>query len=160
MMVVTRHTLDLLRDPVAQELLQSRNPAQLAYIWSDGTPRVVPIWFHWTGQELVVAGPPDAPKVEAIRDNSAVAVTINDASVWPYTSLTIRGTARVEIVPGVAPEYAAAAMRYFGEEQGRGWVQTVDQLLPETACVRITPEWVGILDFQTRFPSALAKRMG
>ena len=36
----------LLDDPVAQELLHSTNLARLAYTWHDGTPRVVPIWFH------------------------------------------------------------------------------------------------------------------
>jgi hypothetical protein len=35
--------LGLLNEPVAQRLLQSRIPARLAYVWADGTPRVVPI---------------------------------------------------------------------------------------------------------------------
>jgi nitroimidazol reductase NimA-like FMN-containing flavoprotein (pyridoxamine 5'-phosphate oxidase superfamily) len=42
-------SLELLSDPVAQELLSSVNPARLAYTWTDGSPRVVPMWFHWTG---------------------------------------------------------------------------------------------------------------
>src|SRR5215213_10054453 len=66
----------LLNDPVAQELLQSRIPARLAYTWPDGTPRVVPIWFHWTGEEVVMGGPPDAPKMHALQVNPAVALTI------------------------------------------------------------------------------------
>ena len=37
----------ILDNPIAQELLHSKVPARLAYIWPDGTPRVVPIWFHW-----------------------------------------------------------------------------------------------------------------
>ena len=32
--------LALLQHPVSQELLQSKIPARLAYIWTDGTPRV------------------------------------------------------------------------------------------------------------------------
>jgi hypothetical protein len=39
-------TLAWLDDPVAQTLLHSTIPARLAYVWPDGTPRVVPIWFH------------------------------------------------------------------------------------------------------------------
>ena len=54
---------ELLEDPAAQELLHSTNPAHLAYAWTDGTPRCTPIWFHWTGSEVVMAGPPNAPKV-------------------------------------------------------------------------------------------------
>ncbi len=38
--------LELLDHPVAQRLLSSTEPAQLAYSWLDGTPRTIPIWFH------------------------------------------------------------------------------------------------------------------
>ena len=40
-------SLELLNDPIAQELLHSTMPARLAYTWPDGTPRVVAIWFHF-----------------------------------------------------------------------------------------------------------------
>jgi len=43
-------SLELLQEPVSKELLQSKIPARLAYIWTDGTPRVVPILFHWDGK--------------------------------------------------------------------------------------------------------------
>jgi hypothetical protein len=53
--------LRLLETDLAQRLLQSAIPARLAFVWTDGTPRIVPTWFHWTGQEIVmvtyVAGP-------------------------------------------------------------------------------------------------------
>jgi len=49
--------MDVLNDEVAQELLHSQELAKLAYNWTDGTPRVVPIWFHWDGQEIVMGTP-------------------------------------------------------------------------------------------------------
>lgn len=150
----------LLNEPVAQQLLQSRIPARLAYTWPDGTPRVVPIWFHWNGDEVVMAGPSDAPKVAALRENSRVALTIDDASAWPYRVLLLRGDARVDVVAGVAPEYAAAAERYFGPEQGRAWVANVGQLSPQMARIAVRPDWVGLLDFEGRFPSAIASKLG
>src|SRR5262245_43068417 len=113
--------LALLDDPIARELLASRIPAPLAYRWTAGESRVLPIWFHWNGRELVFGTPPSAPKVRALRANPKVAVTI-DSDSWPHRVLLIRGTAQVETVSGVVPEYAAAAERYFGPEQGRGWV--------------------------------------
>lgn len=73
--------------------------------------------------------------------------------------LLIRGTARLEVVDGVSPEYAAAAERYFGEDQGRAWVQQVGSMSPQMTRILVRPEWVGILDFQTRFPSALERAM-
>ena len=151
-------SLALLNDPVAQEMLRSTIPARLAYTWHDGTPRVGPIWFHWTGEEIVLGGPTDAPKVAALRTHPQVALTI-DGNAFPYQVLLLRGTAAVEIVAGVVPEYALAARRYFGEEQGAAWVAQIGTITSEMARIAIRPEWVGILDFQTRFPSAIAKRM-
>lgn len=52
-MTTRQGDVTLLNDPVAQKLLQAPIPAHLAYVWTDGTPRVVPIWFHWTGNEVV-----------------------------------------------------------------------------------------------------------
>ena len=147
--------IGLLNDPVAQELLASTIPARLAYNWLDGTPRVIPIWFHWDGKQFILGSPPKAPKLYALRRNPKVALTI-DSNGWPSKVLMVRGTAHVETVPGIPPEYAAAAARYFGEEQGKAWVEQVKQMSTEMGRVAITPEWVGILDFETRFPSALS----
>lgn len=157
-MVTEQGDLSLLNDPVAQELLHSTNLARLAYTWRDGTPRVVPIWFHWDGEAIVLGSPPNAPKVNVLPDNSKVALTI-DRDEFPYHALLIRGMAHVETLDGVTPEYEACAERYFGEEQGREWVEGVRQMSPQMVRIKIQPEWVSILDFETRFPSAIAEAM-
>lgn len=154
-MPVEQGSVSLLQHPVAQELLHSKIPARIAYVARDGSPRVVPIWFHWTGEELVVGSPPKAPKINSLRRNPKVAVTIDDNS-FPHKVLLIRGTARLSTVKGVAPEYAAAAERYFGPEQGKAWVAQISGMIPEMVRIAIKPEWVGVLDFQSRFPSAIA----
>ena len=46
--------LTLLDHPLAQRLLSSAEPAQLAYTWLDGTPRTIPIWFHWDGEAVII----------------------------------------------------------------------------------------------------------
>jgi pyridoxamine 5'-phosphate oxidase-like protein len=144
----------LLADPVAHELLGSREPARLAYTWTDGTPRVVPIWFCWTGEEIVFGTPPKAPKLKALAENDDVAVAIDDASAWPYKALLVRGHAAVQLLDDVVPEYARAADRYFGPDQGAAWVA---QLRGQPmARVAVRPTWAAVLDFETRFPSALA----
>ena len=78
--------LGCLADPVAQSLLSSTIPARLAYMWTDGTPRVVPIWFHWDGSQMVFGTPPLAPKLHALVDGAPVAITI-DSDEWPYRVL-------------------------------------------------------------------------
>jgi PPOX class probable F420-dependent enzyme len=154
-MAVKQGDLELLQDPVAQELLQSKIPARLAYIATDGTPRVVPIWFHWNGREFVMATPPKAPKLRSLAKNPKVALTIDD-NTFPHKVLLVRGTARMEPVDGIVPEYATAAERYFGPEQGRTWMQQARTMMTSMMKITITPEWAGVLDFKTRFPSALS----
>ena len=146
--------LALLEHPASQELLHSKIPARLAYVWPDGTPRVIPIWFHWNGSEIVMGTPAKAPKLKALAKNPKVSLTI-DSNDFPQKVLLIRGTARLQPVDGVVPEYAMAADRYFGREQGQAWIAQYRSLVPNQVRITITPEWVGLLDFQTRFPSAL-----
>ena len=153
-MPVTQGSIELLQHPASQALLHSKIPARLAYVWTDGTPRVVPIWFHWNGRELVLATPPKAPKLKALQKNPKVALTIDD-NTFPHKVLLVRGTARLEMLNGIVPEYAQAADRYFGEQQGKAWVAQMSSMIQQMVRVTITPEWVGLLDFQTRFPSAL-----
>jgi len=119
----------------------------------------VPIWFHWNGQDVVFAGPADAPKIDAIRANPQVALTI-DGTDWPYRVLLIRGTAAINVVDGIAPEYKASAHRYFGVENGEAFLDMAGGLMSEQARIVVTPNWVGLLDFETRFPQALANKMG
>lgn len=149
------NVMDVLNDDVAQELLKSTEPARLAYTWRDGSPRVVPIWFHWTGAEVVVASPSKAPKLKVLTSGAKVALTIDRAS-WPYHVLSLRGTATVERTDGVVPEYAAAAERYFGPEQGQAWIAQVAAMGQGMARIAITPTYATVLDFQVRFPSAIS----
>jgi hypothetical protein len=154
MQSVHQGDLELLQHPVSQELLRSKIPARLAYIWTDGTPRVIPIWFHWNGREFIMATPPKAPKLKALKKNPKVSFTIAD-NLFPHKVLLVRGTARLDNVNGIVPEYAAAE-RYFGAEQGEAWVKHLSSLTSTMVRITIAPEWVGLLDFQTRFPSALS----
>jgi len=146
--------LGLLQHSASRELLQSKIPARLAYIAIDGTPRVIPIWFHWNGTEFVMGTPPKAPKLKALAKNPRVSLTIDD-NTFPHKVLLVRGTAHLEPMNGVVPEYAMAAERYFGPDQGKAWVAQMAQMIPSMVRITITPDWVGLLDFQTRFPSAL-----
>ena len=146
--------LQLLQHPASKELLQSKIPARLAYVSTDGSPRVIPIWFHWNGRDFVLGTPPKAPKLKALAKNPKVALTIDDNN-FPHKVLLVRGIARLQPVNGIVPEYALAAERYFGVEQGKAWVAQLSSMIHDMVRITVTPEWVGLLDFQTRFPSAL-----
>jgi translation initiation factor IF-1 len=153
MMTMVKGGTELLQDPIAQELLASRIPARLAYNWTDGTPRVVSIWFHWDGADIVMATLPGAPKLKALQTGDRVAITI-DTNDPPHHILSIRGAAEVTEIRGVVKEYAQAAVRYLGTEQGEAYVGS---LPPDIRMGRIAvhPDQVVVLDFETRLPSAV-----
>jgi hypothetical protein len=139
MMTMVKGGTELLQDPVAQELLASRIPARLAYNWTDGTPRVVSIWFHWNGSDIVMATLP------------GVAITI-DTNDPPHHILSIRGTAEVTESQGVVTEYAQAAVRYLGRERGEAYVGSLPADI-RMGRIAVRPDQVVVLDFETRFPS-------
>ena len=153
--------LGLLDTDLAQRLLAAPIPARMAFAALDGTPRVVPSWFHWTGRDLVtvtyVAGPRigirhPAARLAALRARPDVAVTI-DTETSPPQSLSLRGRVQITEVAGLAPEYAAAARRYLGEEAAAAMLAAMDQPGTVQARIALRPTWAGLLDFDTRLPS-------
>jgi hypothetical protein len=160
-MALKQGDLGLLEGDVARRLLASAIPARFAYIAADGTPRVLSTWFHWTGEMLAMPTFLAAPHVRhaagrlgALRENPAVAVTI-DTETFPPEVLTLLGRVTISEVEGIAPEYASAARRYLGDEAARAYLEEIDQPGTRMARIDLRPTWVGVLDFQSRLPSAL-----
>jgi|SRR5581483_4790499 len=132
----------------ARELLDSTSAAHLAYIGTDGTPRVIPVGFFWTGDEFVIATATTSPKVAALSANPEVALAI-DAGNTPdqARALSVRGRASVEIVDGVVKEYLAAARRTMDTDAAAGFEQNVRRMYNQMARIAITPTWVRYYDF-------------
>lgn len=151
-------SLTPLEDPIARKLLASTLPLRVAYTALDGTPRLVSVLFHWTGSEVVFSSWPDDPKVAALRANPAVALSI-ETDRFPFKVLSMRGAATVEIVEGVAPEMLPTFSRYFGPEEGAVWTERNRMMDPRSARIAVRPAWANVLDFETRFPSGMTKRM-
>jgi hypothetical protein len=108
-MTLGQGDLRLLQSEVARRLLSSRIPARFAYRATDGTPRVLATWFHWTGEVLTMPTFLAAPHVRhaagrlrALRANPNVAVTI-DTETFPPQLLTLRGRVEISEVDGVPP---------------------------------------------------------
>jgi hypothetical protein len=155
-MTLAQGDLALLDTELAGLLLSSREPARLAYLGRDGTPRVMPMMFHWTGRDLVMATFGGAHKIASLRANPAAAITI-DTFGPPPEVLQIRGLVAVEEVDGVLPEYVAMQERYYGAEQAEETVAQIDRPGLRMARLTLAPAWAGLLDFQTRLPHALTR---
>jgi hypothetical protein len=146
--------IDLMNDPVAQELVKAPIHARLAYSARDGSPRVIPIGYIWNGEVFVMGSPVNAPKVKALAANPKVALTVDTDSFPPHV-LLVRGEAAVEMVDGVPDEFVEASRRFIGEEGMPEWKAGVRALYKQMAIIRITPTWAKVFDFETRLPGSV-----
>ena len=63
--------------------------------------------------------PPRAPKLKALAKNPKVSLTIDDND-FPHKVLLIRGSARLETVDGIVPEYVACRRTLLRARRERG----------------------------------------
>jgi hypothetical protein len=145
--------------PGARDLLDSATLLRLAYDGSDGFPRVIPIGFHWNGNEIVICTAATAPKVKALSSRPEVALTI-DVGDTPMEAkaLLVRGLATVDIVDGVPDEYVAASRKALDADQVADFERQVRLTYDQMARISIQPQWARFFDFGAgRIPSFLKK---
>jgi hypothetical protein len=154
--------VEQLGDPGVQELLASPQPIRLAYDGLDGFPRVVPLGFLWKGGRIYVCTATSAPKVAALRERPQVAGVIDEGiSSSDAKQLLIRGSAEIEIVDGVAPEYFEAAAKSGSGTGLEEFEQAVRAVFDQQARISITPEWARFYDFGAgKLPPFLQKLVG
>jgi Pyridoxamine 5'-phosphate oxidase len=138
----------------AEEILRTATLSRLAYDGIDGTPRVIPIGFLWTGEAVVVATHPTAPKFKALKARPRVALTIDTPS--PARSVLLRGEAQIDVVDGVVPEYFEAAAKSMQGEALAAFEASCRETYDQMARISITPDWARYFDFGAgRFPDFL-----
>jgi hypothetical protein len=137
-----------------EEILRTATLARLAYNGVDGTPRVIPIGFLWTGLAVVFATHPTAPKFAALRARPRVALTIDTPS--PARSLLLRGEAQIEVLDGPVPEYLEAAAKSMEGEELAAFEEACRETYDRMARISIIPDWARYFDFGAgRFPGFL-----
>ncbi|HEX5149005.1 MAG TPA: pyridoxamine 5'-phosphate oxidase family protein [Candidatus Limnocylindrales bacterium] len=62
-----------------RRFLEQEPVVWLSTVRPDGGPHLVPIWFWWDGEALLVFSKPDAQKVRNLRANPAVMLALGDA---------------------------------------------------------------------------------
>lgn len=132
----------------ARGLLDATSAAHLAYTGRDGTPRVVPVGYFWTGEEFVVSTADTAPKVAALLARPDVALAI-DGGGTPLSaqSLTVRGRADVRILDGLVPEYVAAARRSMDARAVEEFERNCRAMYERMARIAVVPAWARFHDF-------------
>ena len=138
-------------DPIVKELLEAPIPMRLAYVTTTGEPRVIPVSYLWNGKAFIFASPPKWPKIKALTANPTVAFTVDTTNFPPYVML-VRGKASIEYVQGVPDEYVEASRRIVGEDKMENWERIVRDEIKEMALITITPTFVKVNDFISRYP--------
>lgn len=157
-------------DPVAQTLLESPVAMRLGYVGLDGHPRTVPVAYLWNGKAFVFASPTTAYKVKAIAAHPQVSFSVDTYSaevrrkvaaklgadpVADYTPVVmlVRGTASIEVRPGVPDEHVEASWRMFADKGlAPGWESQKRAHTTDMVVVTIIPTHITLCDFVTRFP--------
>ncbi|GAA1550313.1 pyridoxamine 5'-phosphate oxidase family protein [Kribbella sancticallisti] len=145
---------EILAKPYSQQLLHGGIPARFAYIGVDGDPRVIPIGFHFDGEQLQLFTVPRAAKVRALRQNPRVSLTIDTAG-FPPKVLLVRGTADLELVEGVPDNYLHASSNLVPADQFDEWKAGVQALYDQMVRITITPTWAKLIDFETTLPQSV-----
>jgi hypothetical protein len=151
--------LEQLRQSGAEELLRTATLCRVAYTGRDGLPRVIPIGFLWDQGRVVICTAPSAPKVAALAERPHAALTIDEGDTSATArQVLIRGTATIEIVDGVAPEYLESSKKVLGGRDFEEFRSQVENFYDQMARISITPEWARYYDFGAgRLPPFLLK---
>ena len=141
---MTTEELNAELEPAAK-ILRTATLVRVAYDGIDATPRVVPMGFLWNGEAVVVATHPTSPKYKALRARPRVALTIDTAG--PTRALLLRGTAEIEVLDGVVPEYLEAAAKSMEGEELAGFEAAVRETYDRMARISIRHDWARYFDF-------------
>jgi PPOX class probable F420-dependent enzyme len=118
-------------------LLRTEPVLWLSSVRPDGGPHLVPIWFSWDGERIVIASKPGAQKVRNLRANPTVMLALGEAEDDFDVGL-LEGRAELLESPAAAGLLTTHLDKYADRMAGIGlgrdeFVATYSQL------IRITP---------------------
>ena len=111
-------------DPAGTRLLSEPNIGNLGFHGIDGYPRVIPVWFKFTGDEIQVASPPDQYKCRALRADPR-AVLMVSTTKQPYHVVSATGRVDIEVIeePRRIAFVRDVAIRYLGPDAGGRYIE-------------------------------------
>ncbi len=95
---------------------------KIATVREDGRPHVVPVWYMFDGEDIVLTTWHTSVKRHNIEHNPHVALCVDDDRL-PYDFVMVEGTARVLTLPPDEIRHWATeiARRYVGDEQAEAF---------------------------------------
>lgn len=137
-----------LRDPAGMNAASRARSARLErflaeepVVWlstvrPDGTPHLVPIWFTWDGEALIVFSKPHAQKVRNLRTNPRAMLALGE----PDDDFdVVLADARVELLDGQARKLPSAHLRKYGARMAALGLTPNEFLATYSQVLRIVP---------------------
>ena len=105
----------------------------LASVRPDGRPHLVPVWFLWEGETILLFSKPENQKIRNLRQNPAVSVSLDnsdhgdDATVLEGIAAVIEDPEVTTALPDYASKYAASLtdMGTTAESMAREYSQAI-----------------------------------
>ena len=108
----------------------------LASVRSDGRPHLVPVWFLWEGETILIFSKPENQKVRNLRQNPAVSVSLDGTKQGDEVTV-LEGNAAVIDDSEITTALPAYASKYATLLAGMGW--TAESMAKEySQAIRIT----------------------
>ena len=108
----------------------------LASVRPDGRPHLVPVWFLWEGETILIFSKPANQKIRNLRQNPAVTVAL-DATDRGDDVIALEGVAAFIDDPDIATTLPAYASKYAERLANLGW--TAAEMAQEySQAIRIT----------------------
>jgi PPOX class probable F420-dependent enzyme len=108
----------------------------LASVRPDGRPHLVPVWFLWEDETILIFSKPKNQKLTNLQANPAVAVALDSADDGDDI-VVLEGVATLVNDPDTSAKLAAYATKYADRLADMGW--TPESMAKEyTEAIRIT----------------------
>jgi len=120
----------------AIKLIDGKNFGNLAFVMSDGSPHVSPVWVDREGDLILVNTAEGRAKAKYLRTNHRVALSIFNQQN-PYEKVVIRGRVLDMTNKGAEEHSNKLSMKYLGTSKNPHHQPGVGRIL-----VRIEPERV------------------
>ena len=98
-----------------KDLLDAKGFAHMATIGPEGEPHSSPVWYDWTGSEVLISHTDGRQKYRNVRQEPRVALSILDPEN-PYRYLEIRGSVVIEPDPEKTLIHKLAK-KYLGKDR-------------------------------------------
>jgi len=125
------------RDAHIDKRLRAELMMWLSTVRPDGRPHLVPVWFLWDGETILIFSQPNQQKLRNLQHNPNVVVALDTAGQGDDVVM-IEGKAELLNDPGVSAALPAYAEKYKQRLELYGW--TGEAMAQDySQAIRITP---------------------